>query len=114
MDVAWVTHVVNCRGELDATSLAPPTGVDLGLDHDRGAETFGGGHRLVHREGDLTLGDGHAVAGEELLSLILEQIHPVASRRFQSACIRRRRPVDPRLGSGWASRWGDVTSIPAH
>ena len=94
------TNVVDCCGELDATGLAPPAGMDLGLDHDRGAETFGRSHRLVHREGDLTVRDGHAVAGKELLSLVLEQIHPVASRRFQPACIRRRRPVDPRLGAG--------------
>ncbi|MBS1265331.1 MAG: hypothetical protein MAG471_01174 [Acidimicrobiaceae bacterium] len=48
------SDIVDGGCELHASGLAPPTGVDLGLDHDRGAEPLGCGHRLVDAERDLS------------------------------------------------------------
>ncbi len=62
-------------GQLDPAQFAAATDLDLGLDHARVADGIGGGHRLVHGMGGLSVGDGHAVAGEQLLALVLEQIH---------------------------------------
>ena len=43
-------HRVEVGGQLHAAGLAPPPGVDLGLDHHRKPEPLGRGHGLVGRE----------------------------------------------------------------
>ena len=88
-------------GDLDAAALAAAAGVDLRLDDDDRAlgllgEALRGGLRLVDREGGVPLGDGDAVAGEELLGLILVDFHVVAS----SASRVPRSGRDIGLGAG--------------
>ncbi len=63
------------RRQLDAAGFAPATGVHLGLDHHRTAQLVGRGHGLVHGGGQPPVADGDVEAGEELLALILEEIH---------------------------------------
>ena len=65
---------------LDPAALATPAGVDLGFDdHDLLAsaleELLGDGLHLVQREGGLALGNGCAVAREQLLGLVFVQLH---------------------------------------
>ena len=62
-------------GQLHATGLAPSAHLDLCLDRDRVAGIGGHHHCLVDGVGHTSLGDGQAVAGEDLLALVLEEIH---------------------------------------
>ena len=66
--------LVGSLGELDAAGLAAAAGLDLRLDDDD-AELLGSGLRLVGGGGDDSLGDGDVVLGEQLLRLVLHQIH---------------------------------------
>ena len=68
-------HRLEVGGQLHAPGLAPPSGVDLGLHHHRQPEPFGRGYRLVRGERDLAGGNRQSVPGEQLLALVLEQIH---------------------------------------
>ena len=63
-------------GDLDPAQLAAAADLHLGLDHARVADRLGGGHRASStvRRGP-PVGHRHAVAGEQLLALVLEQIH---------------------------------------
>jgi hypothetical protein len=61
--------------ELDAARLAAPPDQDLRLDHARVPELLGGGDRFLDGLGGLAVGDRDAMLSEELLALILEQIH---------------------------------------
>ena len=62
--------------ELDAAGLAASAGMHLGLDDPEAAAELGcGGFGLGRRSRDLTLGNWNAVIGEQLLRLILVQIH---------------------------------------
>ena len=63
------------RRELDPAGLASPTDLDLRLHDDRIADAVGGRHRVVDVVGDVTRRDGNAIAREQLLPLILEQVH---------------------------------------
>src|SRR5207249_8078398 len=59
----------------DAARLAAPARVDLRL-HDAGeAEALGGGDGLVDGEARLAVGDGDAVAAQEILRLVLVDVH---------------------------------------
>jgi len=81
-DVAGVgPHIVDGGGELHASRLAAPAGMHLRLDHHRRAQALRGCHRFVDAEGDFAVGYRHAVAAEELLALILEEIHGGEHRR---------------------------------
>ena len=74
-------------GDLDAAGLAAAADLHLGLDHARIADLLGrldGGFDGV---GDPPFGYGDPVAGEELLSLILEQIQ--GRERVHERPIRR-------------------------
>ena len=62
-------------GELDAAGLAAPAGEHLGLDDDRAAELHRRGPRLLRRGREPAVGDGDAEAAEELLPLVLVEIH---------------------------------------
>ena len=62
-------------GQLDAAGLAPPADLHLGLDHDRIAEPVGGGDGVVDGLDGLAGGDGHAEARQQLLALVLEEVH---------------------------------------
>ena len=80
-DVARVgARFVGVGGELHAAGLAATTDLDLRLHHDRVADAIGDGDGIVDRLRDLAVGDGNAVAGEQLLALVLEQIQRVLPR----------------------------------
>ena len=56
-------------------ALPRPPDQHLRLDDDRAADLGGGGARFLGRQCDATLGDGDAEAREELLALVLIEIH---------------------------------------
>ena len=62
-------------GDLDPAELAAAADLDLRLDRARVADLLGGGDRLLHGARRLAGGHRDAVAGEQLLALIFEQIH---------------------------------------
>ena len=72
-------RVIGAFRYLDSASLAPAAGLDLRLDdHLRSAgrgELSRDRPRLVRRMSDLSARHGHAVLGEELFGLMLEQVH---------------------------------------
>ena len=59
-------------GDLDPAGLAAAADRDLSLDHTGVADLVRGGDRVVDAGGVPALGHGHAVLGEQLLSLIFE------------------------------------------
>ena len=74
-------------GELHAAGLAAPADLHLRLHDDRIADAVGGRDGVVDGLGDLAGGDRDAVAGEQLLALVLEQIHatsPLARMRVRN------------------------------
>ena len=74
-DVAGVgPGLLGVVGQLDPAGLAAPTDLHLGLDHDRVADAVGGGHGLVDGGDGLAGAHRDAIAGEELFSLVLEEI----------------------------------------
>src|SRR5581483_11852548 len=86
-------------GEPDAAGLAAPAGQHLRLDDDGAAEAGRRGPRLLGRDGEPPVGDGDADAPEELLALVLVEIH---RRSTLAAGTRpaRREPRRPRAGTG--------------
>ena len=70
-----LAHGIDIGGELDTPSFASATSMNLGLNHDGRSQTFGRSYGLVDGERYLAVRYGHPVLGEELLALILEQIH---------------------------------------
>ncbi len=62
-------------GQLHPAGLAAPADQHLGLDHHRVAHLVGGGHRLLDGRDHPPGRDRQPVAGEQLLALILEQVH---------------------------------------
>src|SRR5690606_4925389 len=91
-------------GELHATALASSTGVDLGLHHpDVAAERLGGLDRLVDRETGDAPGHRDPVLAQDLLALVLVDIH----RRSSKDCDlspERRTPRTRRLAA--PATWG--------
>ena len=62
-------------GELHAAGLAAAADQHLGLDDDRIADLVRRGDGVLDGRHGLAVGDPQAVAGEQLLALVLEQIH---------------------------------------
>ena len=62
-------------GELDAACLPAAAGEHLRLDDDRAAERLRGGARLLGRRREPAVRDGDAEAPEELLPLVLVEVH---------------------------------------
>jgi hypothetical protein len=81
--------LVGVAGQLHPAGLAAPAGLDLGLDHDArlaGRDELGGdGTGLRRCPGDLALLDRNAVGSEEILRLVLEQVHSGPSFMLGSA-----------------------------
>ena len=82
-------------GELDAAGLAAPAGEDLSLDDDLAPELPGGDARLLRRRREPPFRYGDAVAAEELLALVLVQVHgggvyaaPTGRRAAQAAATK--------------------------
>ena len=71
-----LAHLVVGLAELDAAGLAARAGVDLRLDHPFPAAELGGGvDRLLGRVGDGAPRQADAGLGQELLGLVLVDIH---------------------------------------
>ncbi len=62
-------------GQLHAAGLAAAADQDLRLDDDRVADLLGGADGVGDGRYRLAGGNLQTVAGEELLALILEQVH---------------------------------------
>jgi hypothetical protein len=83
--------VVDRLGDLDAAALAPAAGVDLCLHHpDRAAEFLRGFHRLLHGERRDAARHGHAEAAQDLLALVLVNLHGMSleERGWCTRCWR--------------------------
>ena len=82
---ACCARLVLVLGDLDAAGLAAAADLHLRLDDAREADLLRGGDGLVDGRARAAVGHGDAVAGEELLALVLEQVHErrrtLASRR---------------------------------
>ena len=68
-------RVVRRLGDLDAAGLAAAADLDLRLDDGDAADLLGDRLGLVRRRRDLAEAHRHAVVLEQLLGLVLEQIH---------------------------------------
>ncbi len=66
--------LVAVLGDLDPSRLAAAPDLDLGLDHAGVADLVRRGDRLLDRLRVLALGHGHAVLGEQLFSLVFEEV----------------------------------------
>ena len=73
--VGAVVRLLRRRGELHAAGLAAAAGLDLGLDHHEAADALGRLLRVLGRAHDLAGLGRNPVLGEELLRLVLVQIH---------------------------------------
>src|SRR5207248_2593578 len=91
-----VARLVAVLDHLDPAGLAAPPDQHLRLDDARIADLVGGGERLADAGGGLTVGHRHAVAGEQLLALILEQVHE--RRRTLSEGHRTAVEIAKRIG----------------
>ena len=74
-----LSGLVGRVGELDPAGLPAAAGQHLGLDDDLAAELLGRRARLVRRRREPPLGDGDAEPLEELLALVLVEIHRAAT-----------------------------------
>src|SRR4051794_13410100 len=84
--------------ELDAAGLPAAADQHLGLHDDRAAELLSCGPGLGRRGGDGALRDRDPVAREELLALVLVEVHRRGSVE-KSAVRRVRRAVSAVLGA---------------
>jgi hypothetical protein len=62
-------------GNLDAAGLSASPDLHLRLHDDGVAELLGGLAGLLRGHGNTAFGHGDAVLGEQLLALVLEQVH---------------------------------------
>ncbi len=90
-------RLVRCLGELDAAGFAAPTGFDLRLDDHLRAEFGRDLPCFVWGLGHLARQDRHVMCGEELLRLVLHQIHVATVLR--PWLLTRRNPADDGLGA---------------
>ena len=67
--------IVGVVRELHSARLAAPAGQHLRLDDDLAAELLGGGPRLGRGRREPAFGDGDSEAPEQLLALVLVEIH---------------------------------------
>ena len=75
ISLARASRLVGVGGELDPTRLAPASGQHLGLDDHLAAELLGCRAGLLRRLGEPALGDRDPGGREELLALVLVEIH---------------------------------------
>ena len=66
---------VNVGDDLHPAGLAPSAGVDLRLDHGASAQVGRRLAGLLGRLGNLSLGDRHAVTGQQGFGLVLVEFH---------------------------------------
>ena len=83
-------------GDLDAPGLAAPSDLHLGLDCDPPADLLGRRPRRLGGLGDVAVGDGDPLTREELLALVLVEIHVTFLSRWDcGGGTRRRRACYP-------------------
>src|SRR5690606_14657019 len=78
-------HFIQAAGQLDAPRLSPSPGVNLRLDNPQiPAQGLRRLHRLFGGEGHLSPGDVHPILFQDLVSLVLVNIHasPASYPRF--------------------------------
>ena len=75
MSRALLLGVVRVLGQLHAAGLAAAAGQHLRLDDDLAADLLRRPPRLFRRRRDAPVGDGDAEALEQLLALVLVQVH---------------------------------------
>ena len=100
-------------GELDAAGLAAPAGQHLSLDDDGAADLFGRLARLLGSRREAPLRDGNPDPVEELLALVLVEIHrrrTLASRRRWSVQFLSRKRGDG-VSSATAGRSPQATGL---
>src|SRR5262245_11766214 len=78
-------------GELDPARLSAAAGQHLGLDDDLPSELLGRRAGLLRRRSDPPLGDGNPEAFEELLALVLVEVHRPRDSSLESWGHRPRR-----------------------
>ena len=114
-DVGCVlAHCIHVGRELNAAQLAPATGQHLRLHHHRSPEALGRSHRFVDGKGNFACRNWHAVLGEELFALILEQIHHSSfgkglKTRVAGWDVARRRR-EPSFAPTQLPQWADELS----
>ena len=111
---AWSSASSGVAGELDAAGLAAPARQHLRLDDDLAAELLGRLPRLRRRLRDTSLGDRDAEAAEELLALMLVEVHRAGeSTRLRRAPLRGKR-LPTRLGRPHEeeARWTSARDAP--
>jgi len=87
--------LVGGLGQLDTACLPSPAGLDLRLDH-HDPELLGGCASLLGGAGHDAFGHRHAVLGEELLRLVLHQVH--WSTKFLASSLSAWGASAPALG----------------
>ena len=75
MFVACSSASASIRGELHAAGLAAPADQHLGLHDDGIADLVSRRDGVLDRRHGLAVGHPQAVAGKQLLALVLEQVH---------------------------------------
>jgi len=73
--VGVLTRLAGVLGDLDPARLAAAADQHLRLDRAGVADLLRRGDGLVDRVGDFAAGHGDAVLGEQLLALVLEEVH---------------------------------------
>ena len=69
--------LIGRAGKLDSTGLPSPAGQHLGLDDDLAADLLGRRPSLVRSRREPAVGDGNPESPEELLALVLVEVHYV-------------------------------------
>ena len=74
-----VFDLIDRLGDFHPTAFATTTGMNLGFHHpNRAAELLRGFHRLLHREGRDAPGNWHTELTQDLLALVLVNLHEVS------------------------------------
>jgi hypothetical protein len=95
-----VAGLCGVGGDLDPARLAAAPDQHLGLDGAGIADALGRRDGVVDGRRDLAARHGDAVLREQLLALILEEVHGEGV-----PTVRRRQPIMPRLTD--ASSWSE-------
>ncbi len=88
MSVARATASSGGGGQLDATGLAAPADLHLGLDDGLAAQPLGRLAGRLRRVDDFTGQHRYTVLGEEVPRLVLEQVHARPSLISGLAAVR--------------------------
>ena len=85
-----LAHLCLIAGELDASGLPAAADQDLRLDDDGVADLVGGARRLIVRAHGPAGRNIQPVTGEELLALVLQQVHAARDSSGEGVAARAR------------------------